>query len=422
MGGATGSKSCKRCGGALPAGNVGIGECSGCGAIYGILPESREYIEAVFAESERPPPPPRAVSGMRARWRGRFGQGPAFRSNERREATGELTVDYSERGRPKDLVLFAVAVAAPIFVGWCFFRIGLEPWLLVPAALTTALAYFALGRIRMRLSVVIRDGLLTYTNVRHGVLRPVVQSIPVSELRQLYVAHVPETSDSPAQFDLRARKQDETAVTLESFLSPAVPLLLEQLIERALGIGDQPEPGELDRHVPVPRPSNVHAAVIVVLCAICSGTGVLVERSSGELASIELGEQPQDTLLRLRFPTTLSFDAELAFARRDATGGAFPSIEGTPPSARFHLEFLQAGEPRAALDCDPAELLDAVLSIDEAGTGRTRYRITGSLPECSTRLEPGTYLLRGRTQRLAAAESAGLVGSRIQARFKRHLF
>jgi hypothetical protein len=249
----------------------------------------------------------------------------------------------------------------------------------------------------------------------------VVERIPVAEIGQLYVVHVPEKPDAPDQFELRLRKQDGTAITLEAFLSPGLPLLLEHLVERALGIGDQPEPGELDRHVPVERPTPIHVFLAVALGLVCAITAVLVEISSGALDTIALGDEPRESELVLHFPTTLAFDSALSFSRREPTAGAFPSVESTPRSAVFHLDFVRDGRLVQSLECDPHDLAGAVLEIDEAGTGSSRYRVLGSM-RCSIRLDPGRYVLRAHAERLAAAQSAGLEGSQIEPRFKRHLF
>lgn len=387
--------------------------------MYGILAESQKYVEAVFSEAERAPDPP--IRGVSARWRGRFGQGPAFRSSPRSGTAGELRIDYVERHRGKDLVVSALAIAAVVFVLWTFFRIGLRPWLFVPAALVAIMAYIALGRIWMRLRIEISGDLLQYTNVRHGLLGRVVERVPVADIAQLYVVHIPEKPDAPSQFELRLRKQDGTSITLEAFLSPGIPLLLELLVERALGIGDQPEPGELDRHVPVARPSPVHAALSIALGLVCAVTAVVVELSSGALEPLALAQSPRELELVLRFPTTLTFDSELSFSRREPGSSAFPSIESTPRSAVFHLAFVRDGQFVRSIDCDPHDLADAEIEIEEAGTGTSSYRIRGSM-RCSIRLEPGRYLLRGHAERLAGAQTAGLLQSQLQPRFKRHPF
>jgi len=411
--------SCKRCGAALAEGIVGIGECAGCGAMYGILADSQRYVEAVFSEPERAPEPP--IHGVSARWRGRFGHGPAFRSSPRSDTGGELRIDYVERKRGKDLALFAVAIGALVFVCWSFFRIGLRPWLFVPAALVAIMAYIALGRLRMRLRVQIAGGLLEYTNVRHGLLGRVVERIPVAEIGHLYVVHVPEKPGALAQFELRLRKRDGTTITFEAFLSPTLPLLLEHLLERALGIGDQPEPGELDRHVPVEPPRLIHATLAIALGLVCAITAVFVELSSGALATVALGDQPRDSEIVLLFPTTLAFDSELSFSRRDPTAGALPSVESIPRSAMFRLDFIREGQLVRSLDCDPHDLQGAELVIDEAGPRNSGYRVVGAM-RCSIRLEPGRYTLRAHAEPIAAAHGAGLVGSQIEPRFKRHLY
>jgi hypothetical protein len=397
---------------------VGTAECTACGAMYGVLPESQAFVDAVFAEAERPPRPP--VRGVSARWRGRFGQGPAFRSNERAEAAGELEIDYRMLGG-REIAASVAAVGALLFVAWTFFRIGMQLWLLLPAALDAVLAYFVLGRLRMHARLRLAEGMLEYSDVRHGFSGRGVRKIPTSEIRQLYVAHVPETKTSPDFYELRVRKQDGDGIVLEGFLSPGLPLLMEALVERALGIDDQAEPGELDRAVPVNRPGWPLAPALIALGVICGVTAIAVERSSGALEPVVLDESPRESEHTLRFPMTLSFDAELSFSRNEAPGAGFPSIEATPRSATFTLELLSDKES-GRVACDPHELVDPVIEIEEAGRGRSRYRIRGRMLNCSLGLEPGRTTLRAHSTKLEGASAAGLESSRIVPRFKRRLF
>jgi hypothetical protein len=382
--------------------------------MYGLLAETRDYVEAVFSEPERPPRSP--IRGLSARWRGRFGQGPAFRSSERSEAAGELEIDFRTLG-PKQVLASLASIGAVLFVAWTFFRIGFHAWLLLPSALVAIVAYLLLGRLRMRSRLKVAEGVLEYTGVGHGFLGTSVRQVPVRDIRQLYVTHLPETNSSPAYYELRVRTRSGDGIVLETFVSPDLALLFESLAERALGIEDQPEAEELDRRVPIKRATGVYAPILIALAVVCGITAIAVESSSGTLQPVALEESPREQELPLRFPMTLTFEAELAFSRREPPAAAFPSIEGTPPSAMVFLEVERDG-----LACDPHQLTDSVIVIDEAGTGRSRYRIRGTMSSCSLRLGAGRHVLRAHAKRLQGASAAGLQSSRLVPRFKRHLF
>lgn len=419
-------EQCKRCGAALPPGVVRMAECPSCGALHGLLPESQAYIDAVFEGAKSLPTPP--IMALSAVFvpdpEGPFG----YRSEANAASAGTLRVAFVPRHTAISRVNLVLGALALLFVPWTFFRVGVQAWLFAPAAIILGVALVLLARIRMKTSITIADGVLTYEDVPFGFWKRVQHHIAARDIRQLYVAHLPPTKNSSDVYELRLRRHDGNTLTLERFYTPTLPLLLEAFAERGLALTDQPEAEEVDRATPQPAVRPVHRYLGLALVVVCVATAIGVERSPGSLTSHVLPRDGTTVQSRVSLwaPTTLTFHSTLAFSRKEPKPGnatpAFPSLEGTPRSAVILLEVHGDSRAPQELRCDPHALSGPMTSIEAAGAGVSSYRLSGGMKGCTVRLPRGEYTLTLQQERLPGAQPAGLVQSAVEVRFKRSVW
>lgn len=397
---------------------VGLASCANCGAMIGVLPAQAPFVERVFAGGGLVRGPP----GLGARFTPRTAVLADYRAGApEAEPIGELFAEYRLLRRPEESTALVLVVLAAVVSAWAVFRIGVEPWLLVPACFFASSALLVASRARMLTAVHVADGVLQYDTVPFGFAARQSQRFAARDVRQLYVMR--ESTPNGELYELVVRKHDGAGVAVDRFLGPEIPLLLEALIERALGIPDEPQPGELDRQVPTTSRRSIAPWVSLGLVAGMLSTAVAVEVAKGRLPLIPLAEAPSHVVLEPSTPMTLWFHVELAFEQRESPGqSALPSAEAVPEVATVHVELVRDGQPNHVLVCNAHALAGAVAAIEEAGAGKRRFRVLGGMRGCSVRLEPGRWVVAARVERLPGAATAGLTNARLQPRFVRHLW
>lgn len=409
--------SCKRCGASLPPaeaeGDAHV-TCPACGAVRGVSKLAESVLAALADQRE-----PAAVlpPGVHVEWQPSLRRGEGFRGAAAQRG-GQLTVRASEVQRTGEAYLSLAAGLLLTVALWLPYRGGFQLWLTIVAALIGLTAYLVLGRLSLTYSLVVSDAGLVYTSRAHARLRSTSKTVPRSDILQLYVVELPETQRSVASFELRLRRADGTSVTLDDWVNPELPLLLEALAEYALGVEDVPVEGEVDRHVARKR-TPVRLGVAVALGAALSAVSVAVLEVFGDpLEPMLLSDQPQQRELSPWRPVRVHFSSWLYFDRaQPSLSGPFGSASGLDKATAFHIELERDGQVVRSLSCDPYELVG--LAFVGSGEEHPSY-VGGFMRGCALDLPAGRSVLRARAVPLG--EHEGPVKQRLEPRVRRRLW
>lgn len=408
---------CKRCGASLPAvPDAPLVRCESCGAVSGTLPEVERWVEAVIAGADDPPP---LYPGVSAEFRAPFGGGSAFR--DAGAPAAELTVEMVTRRDVRELAAAAAAVPALLAIAWCFYRAGLRWFIVLVGGLVGLLAWGLLGRLRLHARLRVADGVLEYTAVEHGLRGKRVVRVPVNEIRQLYVAR--EKDETPL-YELRLRRHDGSSLLLDQFRGPTVTLALEALAERALGIENRPEEGELDRLAPAPRVKFSLLGVVAPMTVFCAVAVGFAEVYGDDQEPMFPSDAAAEQTIEVAVPVTLYFSSWLYFSKEQPTiSQPFGSVASLPRSVAFQVDVLPAGspEPIHTLRCDPYDFRGPTFT----GSGDAEaFFFGGFMRGCSLALEAGSYAVRARAEPLDedAGAALGLFKRRLEPRIKRRLW
>lgn len=407
---------CKRCGAERPSQDyAAAASCEKCGAVFGVVPWAQGVVDAL-ERGERPEELPR---GVHVDWAPRPRGTGFFRQNEG-GVRAHLVIEYHQRGNlwPSLTVAGLVLAAA-----WLPYRVGVHWWTVAPGLAVIAVAYLILGRLTMRARFTVDDEHLTYAERGHARLRMRTKRLDVRDVRQIYVLERKEPAgDDQAvsalpTYELRARLMNGTSEPIESLINAHLALFYETLLERALGIEDEPVEGELDR--PEPRRRVRPAFVFFLLppalwlgsCAVMGeGYGTLVE-------PIYLDAGPSEARLHFSTPVTLRFGSWLYFDQEKDVSVPFGSVASLPRATAFAIELRRDGEVVDTLVCDPYDLNGPNFT---GADGDYAFFFGGFMRSCSSELPAGTYTLRAEALDREAADPS-LVKRRLEPRRLRRL-
>lgn len=213
-------------------------------------------------------------------------------------------------------------------------------------------------------------------------------------------------------YELRARLANGTSEAIESLINAHLALFYETLLERALGIEDEPVEGELDRAEPRRR---VRPAFVFFLLppALWLGSCAVMGEGYGTLVEpIYLDAGPSEARLRFSTPVTLRFGSWLYFDQAKDVSVPFGSVASLPRATAFAIELRRDGEVVDTLVCDPYDLNGPNFT---GADDDHAFFFGGFMRSCSSELPAGTYTLRAEALDREAADPS-LVKRRLEPR------
>lgn len=378
-----------------------MGVCPRCGTLFGQRGEIEEYAASIV--SGQPLERPKSIPGRRLSVHFEEGTHGDYRSGA---GDGSLVIKLrSFNTRSLIGLLVALLGLGGIALLW---YLAFAAQVYAVATLGTALlgfyVWFRLTLLFDPLLIRLSGGQLLVSE-RHRWPRNET-TLRAADIVQL------STIQQGNSYFLCARMTDGHAESLVNGIgNAALGVYLERQLETALGVADEPVPGELGRDVALPKPARLRLRGLVIELGVI-GTLVLAPvcgiRTCGTaLTQFEVGEQPGEASFELDSPAKVFFTAKIHLAEDKWNDPAL-----VPQVLDFDIDILKGEKSVDRLSCNPF----ALSTWTASGPGPELDSFWGPMDHCSVKLPPGRYTVRAVRRWKPGAKHVGLDESRLGVR------